>query len=582
MKWDLTFFYDSPESENIKRDFESALENTKNIKEKYYSKLSSENLTASELRNFFKDLEEIMEKPYFAIQYAHLLYAENTQNVQAQKLIAMGQDYLTKGEIELSFWKPLLLSHPIEKLERWKNSEELKEYKHVMEKLIKEKPHVLSEDAEKVLSALQPAGRDAFDMLYEKLTSSYSFEIEIDGEIKKMTGPQIRALRQNPNKELRRKAMKMFFEKYHSDKIVLESTFNSVAKYYDTETKLRNYPRPISMRNMANEVDDSIVDMVIDVTTEQAPIVHRYYKWKEKYLGYELTLADIYAPLDPVKKEISFEKAKNMVLESYYDFDKEIGDIVKSFFDENRIDSEIAPGKRGGAFCSYNIPNYKPFILMNFTGNMRDVMTLAHELGHGVHGTLSSKQNLLNYHTPLTMAEVASVFGEMLVMDKLLNELNEDDKKVFIASKIEDMFATMFRQNMFARFEIQSHKMIDENGLATYDELSDLYEKELKIMFGDSVKITEEYKYEWSSIPHMISVPFYVYAYNFANLLVIALYEKYLEEGKAFVPKYKELLSSGGNNAPEVLLSKIGIDITKREFWEKGFKYLERELISKL
>lgn len=582
MQWDLSFFYDSPESEQIKKDFESAVSNAKTLKEKYYSKLSSEDLTAEDIRNFFKDLEQVIEKPYYAIQYAHLLYAENTQNKQAQKLVAMGQDYLTKGEIELSFWRPVLLSHPIEKLEKWKNSEELKDYKHVMEKLIKEKPHVLSEDAEMVLSALQPAGREAFDLLYEKLTSSYNFEIEIDGEVKKMTGPQIRALRQSPNKELRRKAMKMFFERYSEDKIVLESTFNSVAKYYDTESKLRKYPKPISMRNMANEVNDEIVDMVIEVTTEQTPMVHRYYKWKEKYLGYELTLADIYAPLDPVKKDISFEKAKEMVLESYYEFDKEIGDIVKSFFDENRIHSEIVPGKRGGAFCSYNIPNYKPFILMNYTGNMRDVMTLAHELGHGVHGTLSSKQTLLNYHTPLTMAEVASVFGEMLVMDKLLKDLDEKDKKVFIASKIEDMFATMFRQNMFARFEIQSHEMIDKNGMATYEELSDLYEKELKIMFGDSVKITEEYKYEWSSIPHMIGVPFYVYAYNFANLLVIALYEKYLEEGKAFVPKYKELLASGGNDSPEVLLSKIGIDISKREFWEKGFKYIERELISKL
>ncbi|WP_240739564.1 hypothetical protein [Marinitoga lauensis] len=295
MKWDLTFFYDSPENEQIKKDFESALENAKKLKEKYYNKFLDENLSALDIKEFFKELEKTIEKPYFAIQYAHLYYAENTQNVQAQKLVAMGQDYLTKGEIELSFWKPLLLSHPIEKLEEWKNSEDLKEYKHVMEKLIKEKPHVLSEDAEKVLSALQPAGRDAFDMLYEKLTSSYNFEIEIDGEMKKMTGPQIRALRQSTNKELRRKAMKLFFERYKEDKIVLESTFNSVAKYYDTESKLRNYPKPISMRNMANEVDDKIVDMVIDVTTEQTPMVHKYYKWKEKYLGYELTLADIYA-----------------------------------------------------------------------------------------------------------------------------------------------------------------------------------------------------------------------------------------------------------------------------------------------
>ncbi|AEX84978.1 peptidase M3 [Marinitoga sp. 1135] len=582
MKWDLTFFYDSPENEQIKKDFENALEGAKKLKEKYYPILSSKELSAKEVKNFLEELEKLIEKPYFAMQYASLLYSANTQDKTAQKLVAMGQDYLTKGEMELSFWKPVLLSHSLEKLEELKNSPELEKYKHVLEVLIEEKPHVLSEDAEKALSALEPAGRRAFSKLYEKLVSSYTFEIEIDGELKTMTGAEIRSLRQHPDKDLRQKAMKMFFERYEKDKIILESTFNSVAKYYDTESKLRNYPEPISMRNMANEVKDEIVKMVIDVTTEQTPIVHKYYKWKRDFLGYDITLADIYAPLKPVKKEISFEDAKKLVLDAYYEFDKEIGDIVKSFFDENRIDSEIQPGKRGGAFCSYNIPNYKPFILLNYTGNMRDVMTLAHELGHGVHGTLSSKQSLLNYHTPLTMAEVASVFGEMLVMDKLLKELEGEEKQMFIASKIEDMFATMFRQNMFARFEIQSHKMIDENGMASWEELSELYEKELKIMFGDSVKIPEEYKYEWSTIPHMLAVPFYVYAYNFANLLVIALYEKYLEEGKAFIPKYKELLSSGGNAAPEKLLEKLDIDITKKEFWEKGFKYIERELINKL
>ena len=205
-------------------------------------------------------------------------------------------------------------------------------------------------------------------------------------------------------------------------------------------------------------------------------------------------------------------------------------------------------------------------------------MTLAHELGHGLHGTLSQKQTFINYHTPLTMAELASVFGEFLVFDKLKNNLSGKQKKYFIASKLEDTFATMFRQNMFVRFELQAHDLINKNGTANFEELSTLYENELKIMFGNSVEITPEYRFEWSSIPHIFHTPFYVYAYNYANCLVIGLYQKYLEEGKSFVPKYLELLESGGKDKPERLLEKIGININDEKFWQGAFEFLRNML----
>ncbi|BBE30801.1 oligoendopeptidase F [Tepiditoga spiralis] len=576
MNWDLTFFYESPSSKKIKKDLDEFLNMAQELKNEYYNKLGNENLSPIELKIFFNKLEEFEQKGYYPSQYSNLLFASNTLDQEAQKLRAMVQDYFTKASIITSFWSPVLLKLSEEKLTELKESKELIQYKHVMEKLVDSKKHTLSEEAEKVMTALSSSSREAFGDLYGRLTNSYEFKFRIGEEVKTITGPQLRSMRLNPDPDIRSRAMKMFFERYEKDKITLEHTYNSIVKHYDTESKLRNFPEPNSMKNLKNEVNDEIVKMVMGVTTEKTPIVHSYYEWKAKQLKTDITLADIYAPLKSVNKEYDFESAKKIVLDSYYQFDKEFGDIAKSFFDENRIDSEIRKGKRGGAFCSYYIPNKKPFVLINYTGNMRDIMTLAHELGHGIHGTLSSKQNLLNYHTPLTMAEVASVFGEMLVMDKLLNELNEEDKKLFIASKIEDMFATMFRQNMFARFEVQAHKMIEENGMASWEELSDLYERELKIMFGNSVKITPEYKYEWASIPHIFNVPFYVYAYNYANLLVIALYEKYLEEGKDFVPKYKELLSSGGNDYPNILLEKLGIDITKKEFWEKGFDYVEK------
>ncbi|MFW6263665.1 MAG: M3 family metallopeptidase, partial [Thermotogota bacterium] len=269
-----------------------------------------------------------------------------------------------------------------------------------------------------------------------------------------------------------------------------------------------------------------------------------------------------------------FEEAKEIVIDTYYQFNERAGEIVESFFNEKRIHSDVLPGKDGGAFCSYYIPNGKPFVLLNHNNSINDVLTMAHELGHGLHGTLSAKQSMLNYHTPLPMAEVASVFGEFLVFDRLLPTLRPKEKQLFLASTIEGNFATTFRQNMFARFELQSHDLISKAGFASWDDLSQLYEKELKIMFSESVKITQEYQWEWSTIPHIFNVPFYVYAYNFANLLVIALYEKYKEEGDNMIPHYFQLLESGGNDRPDRLLEKLGIDLTDQSFWQKGFDYI--------
>jgi oligoendopeptidase F len=580
--WDLTFFYSSPEDKKIKEDFEESLRQIKKLRQQYYDKLSDPSLTPNELKNFFQEFEKVLKTHNFTYQYCHLLYDSNTQDETAQKLYEMAKDYDSKIEMESSFWKPRLLKQSDGKLNQLMNDQELKDYTHVLERLVESKSHILSEDAEKVLAAMYNSSRGGFEELYGRLTSSYTFKLEIDGEVKELTDPQVRALRRKPDVKLRRQAMKEFFKKYDEDSLIFEKTYNSIVKNYDTEASLRNFKKPISMRNLNNEVEDEIVETVIKVTTDKTPMVHRYYRWKGKKLGIEQTLADIYAPLAKVEKEYTFEEAQEIVLDSYYEFDEEIGEIVESFFKERRIDSEIRKGKRGGAYASYAIPNRKPFILLNFTGTLSDVSTLAHELGHGVHGTLASEQNIWNYHPPLTMAEVASVFGEMLVMDKILPTLAEEERTAYLASNVEGMFSTMFRQNMIARFEISSHNLIEQNGSANWKELAELYKNELEIMFGDSVMIPQEYYYEWASIPHIYRTPFYVYAYNFANLLVLALYQQYKLEGKSFVPKYKELLRSGAKDSPKELLKKIGIDISKRDFWERGFEFIEKEFINKL
>ena len=442
------------------------------------------------------------------------------QDVEAQKLYGILQKNYSLVDENISVVKARLSSLPVEKLEEFKS---LENYSHVVERIIDEKEHTLPEEAEKVLSALSISRRDAAADTYEKLVSSYVFEI--DG--KELTGEEVRSLRYQKNGNLRKRAMRVFFERYRKDSLVIENLYNTVVKDWDTEARLRNYDSPISMRNSKNEVDDEIVQKLIDITTENYYIVEEYYNWKSRFLGEELTPADVYAPISDVDRKYSFEDAKRIVLEAYYRFSSEAGKIVESFFKENRIDAFPSLGKTGGAFCSYNVPNGKPFVLLNFTSKIRDVMTMAHELGHGLHGTLSSKQTLLNYHTPLTMAEVASVFGEFLVFDKLKKELSGDERRAFVASKLEDIFSTMFRQNMFVRFEIRAHDLVSKDGFASFDDLSRIYSEELSKMFGKSVRITKEYHDEWSSIPHFFFAPFYVYAYNFANALVIALYKRY-------------------------------------------------------
>lgn len=583
MQWDLSFFYESSDDPKIKEDLNEVLLKTKQMKKLYYHKLSSKDLKPIEIKNMLKEFENIRSKLYLAYMFSFLLYAQNTQKQKAQKIKALVEDGFTEFEEITSFIKPQLLKQSKENLYMFSEDDELREYKHFFDLILESKKHVLSEDSEKVIAAFKTTSREAFADLYDKLISSYSFDFEIDGQIKQLTADQLRGLKTHKDKEIRRKATKTFLKRIETDSLVIEEAYNSIAKNYGTEARIRNFEKPIHMKNIENEAKNEIVDTVIDVTTNKTNLVHKYYKWKSEEMGEKLSLSDIYAPFTSIEKKYTFDEAKEIVLNTFYEFDNEIGDIAKSFFEEKRIHSDIEQGKLGGAFCFYMIPNYKPFILVNFDEKAEDVMTLAHELGHGIHGTLSSKQNLYNYMTPLTMAEIASVFSEILVMEKLLKDMNENDKKYFIAGKIEEMFATMFRQNMFARFEIKSHEFIKNNGKASWEDLNEIFYEELKIMFGDSVEIPEEYKHEWASIPHIFGVPFYVYAYNFANLIVLALYEKYLEIGKEeFVPKYKELLSSGAENFPENLLSKIGIDISKKEFWENGFDFLEKEFIKKI
>jgi len=370
--------------------------------------------------------------------------------------------------------------------------------------------------------------------------------------------------------------MKLFFSHHEDNALVINHLYNSLVKDFGIEVGLRGYKNPISMMNTSNDLSDEAIQALNDVTTESYSLVNRYYKIKAKMLGMdEMTLADIYAPLPQASKTYSFNEAKNLVLEGFKSFDEEFYSLAKSMFDENRIDAPIEPTKRGGAFCASSTPDLKPYVFLNYTGKVRDVSTMAHELGHAIHAMLASDQKLINYHSILPLAETASIFSEMVLTDSLLKkESDVEVKKSMLTGKLEDIFASSHRQNMFSSFEIASHAAINE-ALQSPQDLCDLYEVELKKMFGDSVIFTPEYAWEWSSIPHIFNVPFYVYAYNFGNLLVFALYQQYLEEGESFKPKYKQFLSMGSSASPAEIAALVGADISHPDFWRKSLKYIE-------
>lgn len=565
MEWKLEQLFENDEAaiENARVQ----LEEVKRIA----SEIEREN-APERLAKLIRDFEEHMDEFAKSIQYAWMRYSIDTESAESQKVLGVIQQLASQVHEQDAIVEVKLAALDDSVLEEVIKFDD--NYEHLIRRIIERRKHLLSKDAEQVLALTSVSRRDGIAKIHSRLESSYTFELEVDGEKKVLTVEEIKALRRSTNSDLRKRAMRVFFERFKEDSIVMTEVYNLVVKDYDTESRLRRFPKPISMMNFANEVSDEVVDRLIAVTNEKTEILRKYYDWKSKVLGEKLTLADVYAPISNKKREFTFEEARDIILESYYAFDEKAGSVVEGFFKEERIDLYPRKGKVSGAYCIYSTTKLPPYVLTNFTNNMYDVMTLAHELGHGLHGTLSSKQTFFNHDTPLTLAELASVFGEFLVFDNLKRKLSKEEKMALIASKIEDIFATTFRQNMFTNFEIRAHELISKNGYAGWDELSGIYHEELERVFGNVVEIPEWYNHEWSSIPHIYETPFYVYAYNFAQCLVIALYQKYLEEGKAFVGKYLQLLESGGRHSPEELLEKVGIDVSKEGFWENAFKFV--------
>lgn len=575
IRWNLVDLFKGIDDPAIQQVLTTSKSNAEKFQKTYKGRVAE--LSAQELAKAYLDHEEMAVPLYKVSQFASLTLSTDTSNHDAKALESKIDDASSEIENLLVFFELELGHISKERYEMLKKDPALQNYAYLLERSFENAKYNLSEKEEQVINLKDLTGIDAHKKLYEEFTSAFEFEFTLDGKLNKMNGSELRALRQHENKDVRRSAMKLFLSRYEDHKIVFEHLYNQVAKDFATEINLRGYPKSaISVRNLGNDLSDEAVQALHDATSESTALVSRYYKLKAKLLNLpDMTLADIYAPMPKSSKKYSYEEAKQLVLDGFKAFDEEFYSFAKLMFDQNRIDAPVLPKKRGGAFCSSSTPDVKPYVLLNFLGRQRDVSTMAHELGHAIHDMYCEKQTLFNYHPILPLAETASVFSEMIITDLLLKqEGSREDKIALLTDKLEDIFATSFRQNMFSRFEMQAHGKIAE-GLMSHRDLCDLYQSELKLMFGDSVTFTPEYQWEWAAIPHIYNWPFYVYSYNFGNLLVMALYQKYKEEGQAFIPKLKAVLAMGSAANPTEITAIVGADITSKAFWKKSMTIIE-------
>ena len=436
----------------------------------------------------------------------------------------------------------------------------------------------MSEAEEKIVNLKDVTGSSALVNLYDAITNRYVFKLEVNGEVKELTRAELQPYIQGSDPELRAKAYQELFRVFGNDGPILGQMYQTRGpRLAQREHRpCGNFQTPMSARNLNNDIPDEVVDALLEVTRKNAAVFQRFFRLKAKALGMKhLRRYDIYAPVARSDKAFEFGKAADMVLESFDAFDPKVGALARRVFDENHLDSEVRKGKQSGAFCASINPEDTPFVLMNFTGRARDVATLAHELGHAIHAMLASHHSAFTFHSSLPLAETASTFGEMMLTDKLLAaETDEAVRRDILFKQVDDAYVTILRQIYFALFEREAHDLTQKN--ATVDDVCAAYMENLKEQFGDAVELSDEFKWEWVSIPHIYAVPFYVYAYAFGQLLVFSLYQQFKLEGDAFKPKYLKILSAGGSEAPVKILSEAGIDIHSAAFWQGGFDIISR------
>lgn len=580
MVWKTDTLYPGVQAAELEADFTAAAARATEFRERYRGKVAGlDPQGLLQALTEYEKLEELIVKPQL---YAHLLFAADSESEVHKTLSQKAAEFGNLMSREILFFDLELIEMEESAFAALAGDERLVNYRHYLESQRKFRPHMLPEREETLLKQKSLTGADAFSRLFDEVSASFTYKMEFDGEEREFAGEELLGLLHHPDRTVRERAFTVFLKRHEEQAIVFSAVFNTVALDHGQDRELRNYRHPMDSTNLGNEIPAEVVDRLMAVTEANYPLAQEYFRIKARLLKLDkLKNTDIYAPLGETTRKYSFEEARNLSLAAYGRFSSEFRDLAAAFFSEGRVDAMPRQGKTGGAFCMGMTPTLAPYVLLNFTGNLRDVATISHELGHGIHFTLAQRQTMVNYHAPLPMAETASVFGEMLLTRHLLEEENDPQVKIsLLCAQIEDIIATTFRQIVLTRFEERMH-LERQNGLLTATRLCELWWEENGKLFGDAVEMIDAYRWGWSYISHFIHARFYCYSYTFAELLVLSLYRRYLDEGEAFIPVYREILASGGSKSPADTVRPAGIDLTEPNFWQSGYDVL-RDLIDNL
>lgn len=576
--WSLSDLFPAQDSPEMKAGFDE-LDNKVVEFETMRPSLSPEMSEAAFLKAI--DLLEAISRLANRIaDFAYLSFSADTQDqvIQAfQSDVESRMAIIVNRTLFFSLWWKSLDEPAAERLMAASG-----DYRYWLEEMRHFKPHTLTEPEEKVINIKDVTGSRAIVNLYNTLTNRYVFRLEVDGEIKELTRGELMVYVRSYNPALRAAAYQEFYRVYGQDSSILGQMYQTLVRDWHNESiDMRHFDNPLAVRNLANDIPDDVVDTLLDVCQDNISVFQRFFHLKASWLGMErLRRYDIYAPVVKTEKKYDFTEATDMVFDAFQLFEPRVANLARRVLDQNHLDSEVRRGKISGAFCSTVAPDVTPWVLVNYQGKPDDVATLAHELGHAVHSQLAAEHSLFTFHSSLPLAETASTFGEMMLVDRLLaTESDASVRQTLLFRQVDDAYATVMRQAQFALFERQAHDMVQQG--ATVDELSGAYLDNLRHQFGDAVEVNDEFRWEWVSIPHIYHTPFYVYAYTFGQLLVLSLYQQFKAEGEAFKPRYLSLLSAGGSKSPEKILSDAGVDMHSASFWQGGFDVI-RGLIEQL
>jgi oligoendopeptidase F len=577
--WDLTDLYAGPGDPRLIAHLDEAQAAAEQFAQRYRGNIrSASEASAAVVAQAAADMEAILEPVGRACAYAELLHAADVRPPAHGALLALTQEKASAIRRELLFFELEWLAVDDASAQRVIDDPHCRKWRHFLRSLRRYRPHVLSEPEERILEDKANTGARAFGRLFDEVLSSLMFEVEVAGERQQLTESGVLSLLYDSRRAVRRAAAEALTRGLRNNELVLRFVFNTLVQDHATDDRLRAYTDPMQSRHLTNEISGETVQALMQACEARHDLVHRYYRLKGRLLGIRpLADYDRYAPITADTLTASWERCGETILTAYGAFAPQMSEIAGKFFAGRWIDAEVRSGKRGGAFSASTVPSVHPYVLVNYTGRLHDVMTVAHELGHGVHQYLSRPQGYLQADTPLTMAETASVFGELLVFEQLLREVGDRAQRLaLVCSKIEDTIATVFRQVALTRFEQQLHHLRRARGELSSEDISSVWLETNAALYGDTVTLSDNYRWWWAYIPHFVHTPFYCYAYGFGELLVLALYELYRREGAPFVPKYLDLLAAGGSDTPENLLRTLGIDITDPAFWQLGLEPLSQ------